>query len=144
MGAQQGQSKPPKQSSGGGAGKGCLAACLAALCCCCVAEEGCEACADCAGTLSSQYFPQSKFANRSAQNAARVVVSTAKVELEFPQSAARIVFSTVEFELEFSKYFVQCRMLLADEGTSALYVILVVWCFWDVELLLVDMISTNQ
>ncbi|CZR63544.1 uncharacterized protein PAC_13441 [Phialocephala subalpina] len=32
----------------GGKGDGCLAACLATLCCCCVAEEGCEACADCA------------------------------------------------------------------------------------------------
>lgn len=46
------QQYPPQQQqrpakSGGG---GCLGACLAALCCCCVAEEGCEACADCAGT----------------------------------------------------------------------------------------------
>lgn len=47
------QQAPPRKSGGGGGG--CLTACLAALCCCCVAEEGCEACADCAGTL---YFPQ--------------------------------------------------------------------------------------
>jgi hypothetical protein len=43
--------RPPKKSSG--AGKGCLGGCLAVLCCCCVAEEGCEACADCAG---KKYF----------------------------------------------------------------------------------------
>lgn len=41
------QQAPPRKSGGGGGG--CLGACLAALCCCCVAEEGCEACADCAG-----------------------------------------------------------------------------------------------
>jgi hypothetical protein len=42
----QQQAPPPRKSGGGG---GCMTACLAALCCCCVAEEGCEACADCAG-----------------------------------------------------------------------------------------------
>lgn len=41
---QQAQQAPPRKQSGG-----CLGAILAALCCCCVAEEGCEACADCGG-----------------------------------------------------------------------------------------------
>jgi hypothetical protein len=46
------QQAAPKKSGGGG---GCLGACLAALCCCCVAEEGCEACADCAGTFPLKF-----------------------------------------------------------------------------------------
>lgn len=55
------QGPPPKQSRGGG---GCLGACLAALCCCCVAEEGCEACADCAGaSISHTIFPSISLTN---------------------------------------------------------------------------------
>lgn len=46
------QGRPQGGSSGGGGG--CFKACLAALCCCCVAEEGCEACADCAGMFSAR------------------------------------------------------------------------------------------
>jgi hypothetical protein len=45
-GQQGGYVAQPPQKKGG---NGCLGACLAMLCCCCVAEEGCEACADCAG-----------------------------------------------------------------------------------------------
>jgi hypothetical protein len=37
-----------------------MTACLAALCCCCVAEEGCEACADCAGMFPCCYDHKQK------------------------------------------------------------------------------------
>ena len=77
----QQQPPPPQQRPQRGGGNGCLGACLAALCCCCVAEEGCEACADCAGTLYPQALPVEAQLLTSFQTVLRAAAKITRIRM---------------------------------------------------------------